>query len=157
PFLTNRFCNTQLVMKKDGLVADEPELASADVPADPTDDLDLEAMGLEDVELTEEERVAQVAAQARPVRKAATSEVAGKGHATPKRRSATGTAGDEHKRATPMQFARESVAELKKVVWPTLDQLQQYFVVVLVFVLIMIAIVSVLDLVFGAAILKMFG
>ena len=35
---------------------------------------------------------------------------------------------------------RESIAELKKVVWPTLNQLQQYFVVVLVFVLIMIAI-----------------
>ena len=64
---------------------------------------------------------------------------------------------EEDRRSTPAEFVRESVAELKKVVWPTLSQLQQYFIVVLVFVLIMILIVSVLDLLFGTAILKIFG
>ena len=60
-------------------------------------------------------------------------------------------------RHNPVQFVRESAAELKKVVWPTGSQLQQYFVVVLVFVLIMIGIVAVLDLGFGWLMLKALG
>jgi preprotein translocase subunit SecE len=141
---------------KDGPVADEPELADADGPRDPTtaDDLDLEAMGLEDVELTEEEQVALAAASARPVRKGAV-EVAPKGRATPKRRRQR--VGEEHRRTTPVDFVKECVAELKKVVWSTPNQLQQYFVVVLVFVLIMIGIVAVLDLGFGTLMLKLLG
>ena len=55
------------------------------------------------------------------------------------------------------KFFRDTKSELKKVVWPTGSQLQQYFVVVLVFVLIMIAIVSVLDLGFGTLMLKLLG
>jgi preprotein translocase subunit SecE len=142
---------------KDGHVADDQDQAPADVPADPTvDDLDLAAMGLEDVELTEEEQVALAAAGARPVRKAVGEPAAAKGHATPKQRRAR-SGGDENRRTTPAQFVRESVAELKKVVWPTGSQLQQYFVVVLVFVLIMIAIVAALDLGFGWLLLKALG
>ncbi len=138
-------------------MADEPELADADVPRDPTpaDDLDLEAMGLEDVELTEEQQVALTAASARPVRKGAVEPAQGKGRATPKQRRAG--AAEEHRRSTPAEFVQESVAELKKVVWPTANQLQQYFVVVLVFVLIMIGIVAVLDLGFGTLMLKLLG
>lgn len=139
-------------------MADEPELADADVPRDPTaDDLDLAAMGLEDVELTEEEQVALAAAKARPARKteAGAAGGSGKGHATPKQRR--GKAGEEHRRSTPAEFVRESVGELKKVVWPTGSQLQQYFVVVLVFVLIMIGIVFLLDLAFGWLMLKALG
>ncbi len=139
-------------------MADEPELADADVPGDPTaDDLDLAAMGLEDVELTEEEQVALAAAKARPARKseAEADGEAGKGHATPKRRRSK--PGEERRRTTPAQFVRESVAELQKVVWPTGNQLQQYFVVVLVFVLIVIGIVAALDLGFGTLMLKLLG
>lgn len=137
-------------------MADEQDKAAADVPADPTaEELDLEAMGLEDVELTEEEQVALTAASARPVRKGTPEPVGAKGRATPKRRRSTTT--DERHRTTPADFVRESVAELKKVVWPTTSQLQQYFVVVLVFVLIMIGIVSVLDLGFGTLLLQIFG
>ncbi len=136
-------------------MADEQDQAAADVPADPTDSLDVEAMGLEDVELTEEEQVAQAAAQSRPVRKAATPD-AGKGHATPKRRTPKVNS-DEPRRATPAEFVQEAVAELRKVVWPTGSQLQQYFLVVLIFVLIMIGIVTALDLLFGAGILAIFG
>ena len=54
-------------------------------------------------------------------------------------------------------FLRQVIAELRKVVWPTREQLGTYFVVVLVFVLVVIAIVSVLDLVFGTAIFAIFG
>ena len=52
---------------------------------------------------------------------------------------------------------RQSVGELRKVVYPTGQQLIKYFVVVLVFVLFVIAYVSLLDLAFGAAIFKIFA
>ena len=138
-------------------MADEQDKAPAEVPADPTaEELDLEAMGLEDVELTEEEQVALAAASARPARKVTTSEAAaGKGRATPKQRRHRPE--DEERRSNPVEFTRESIAELKKVVWPTPTQLQQYFVVVLVFVLIMIGIVSLLDLGFGSLLFWIFG
>lgn len=137
-------------------MADDQEKAAVDVPADPTaEELDLEAMGLEDVELTEEEQVALAAAGARPARKAVPEPVGGKGRATPRRRRNTTT--DERHRTTPVAFVREVVSELQKVVWPTASQLQQYFVVVLVFVLIVIGFVSVLDLGFGTLLLKIFG
>ncbi len=130
-------------------MADEKDQANADVPGEPT----LQAVEVDDLPLTEEEQVAIAAASARPVRKSATVE--GKGHATRKRSEAT--APGQAKRTTPAQFVRESVDELKKVVWPTLSQWQQYFIVVLVFVLFIIAIVSALDLLFGWAMLQIFG
>ncbi|MCG2804416.1 preprotein translocase subunit SecE [Propionicimonas sp.] len=139
-----------MVQKKDRAAADVPDDAHLG-------DAELEEMGLEDLDeasLTESEKVAKAAASARPTRKNADDAGTGKGHATPKR---SGDGEPEHKRTTPVQFTRESIGELKKVVWPTWDQLQQYFLVVLVFVLIMIGIVSLLDLGFGAAILKLFG
>jgi preprotein translocase subunit SecE len=49
------------------------------------------------------------------------------------------------------------VAELRKVVWPTQQQLVTYFVVVLVFVLVIMTIVSLLDLGFGRLVFKVFG
>ena len=60
-------------------------------------------------------------------------------------------------RTTPAKFVRQSVGELRKVVYPTSEQLIKYFVVVLVFVLFIIAYVSLLDLAFGAAIFKIFS
>jgi preprotein translocase subunit SecE len=54
-------------------------------------------------------------------------------------------------------FVRQVVAELRKVVYPTRNQLLTYTAVVLVFVGVMIAIVSVLDLIFGWATLAVFG
>lgn len=64
---------------------------------------------------------------------------------------------DEPKRTGPVEFVGQSVDELKKVVWPTGQQVRGYFAVVLVFVLFIIAIVSVLDLVFGLAVTNLFG
>ena len=56
-----------------------------------------------------------------------------------------------------MTFYRQVVAELRKVVWPTQQQLVTYFLVVLVFVLVLIAYVSVLDLAFGKGVFWLFG
>ncbi len=60
-------------------------------------------------------------------------------------------------RTNPVVFYRQVVAELRKVVWPTQQQLVTYLIVVLVFVLVMIAYVSVLDLAFGKAVFAVFG
>jgi preprotein translocase subunit SecE len=65
------------------------------------------------------------------------------------------SAGD--KRTSPATFYRQVVAELRKVVWPTQQQLITYFVVVLVFVLVIMTIVSLLDLAFGRLVFKVFG
>ena len=56
-----------------------------------------------------------------------------------------------------MKFVRQSIGELRKVVYPTGQQLINYFVVVLVFVLFVIAYVSLLDLGLGWAIFKIFS
>ena len=65
--------------------------------------------------------------------------------------------GSAHKRTSLPTFYRQVVAELRKVVYPTQEQLVTYFIVVMVFVLAMIAYVSVLDLAFGKAVFKIFG
>jgi len=54
-------------------------------------------------------------------------------------------------------FYRQVVAELRKVVYPTQQQVMTYFVVVLVFVLVMMTIVSGLDYLFGKAMFAIFG
>ena len=54
-------------------------------------------------------------------------------------------------------FLRQVIAELRKVIWPTRDQLTTYFLVVLVFVLFMIAFVSVFDFLFNKAAFAVFG
>jgi preprotein translocase subunit SecE len=60
-------------------------------------------------------------------------------------------------RTSPITFYRQIVAELRKVVWPTQQQLVTYFLVVMAFVLFMIALVSVLDLGFGKLVFWLFG
>jgi preprotein translocase subunit SecE len=54
-------------------------------------------------------------------------------------------------------FYRQVVAELRKVVWPTREQLGTYFVVVMVFVLVMMTLISVLDLAFGKLVFALFA
>jgi preprotein translocase subunit SecE len=63
----------------------------------------------------------------------------------------------EHHRTGPVTFVQQSVAELRKVVYPTGPQLANYFVVVLIFVLFIIAYVSLLDLGIGAAVFRIFA
>ena len=59
-------------------------------------------------------------------------------------------------RTSPITFYRQVIAELRKVVWPTQQQLVTYFIVVMVFVLIMMAIVSLLDLALGKLAFEIF-
>ncbi len=61
------------------------------------------------------------------------------------------------KRTGPVTFYRQVVAELRKVVWPTQQQLITYFIVVMVFVIAVAALVSLLDLAFGKAVFAIFG
>jgi len=63
----------------------------------------------------------------------------------------------DNKRTSPVTFYRQVVAELRKVVWPTQQQLITYFMVVMVFVLVIMTIVSLLDLAFGKAMFAIFG
>jgi preprotein translocase subunit SecE len=61
------------------------------------------------------------------------------------------------KRTTPAAFVKQSVGELRKVVYPTGQQLGNYFLVVLVFVLFVIAYVSLLDLGIGKLVFAIFS
>jgi len=61
------------------------------------------------------------------------------------------------KRTSIPTFYRQVVAELRKVVWPTREQLITYFIVVMVFVVIMMTIVSLLDLGLGKLAFEIFN
>ncbi len=54
-------------------------------------------------------------------------------------------------------YVRQVVAELRKVIWPTRQELVTYTSVVLVFVAVMVAIVAVFDFAFTKAVLQVFG
>ncbi len=95
-------------------------------------------------------------ARVRPGRTRTTAPVR-KGHATRTRKEAEAESRRHSSRTTPVSFVQQSIGELRKVVWPTGTQVQQYFVVVLVFVLFIMTLVTLLDLGFGWVILKMFG
>ncbi len=56
-----------------------------------------------------------------------------------------------------VQFVRQVIAELKKVVWPTRDELTTFFVVVIVFVLAMMAFSGVVDVITAWIVTKVFG
>jgi preprotein translocase subunit SecE len=60
------------------------------------------------------------------------------------------------KRTSPTVFYRQVVAELRKVVWPTQEQLITYFIVVMIFVAIMMTLVSLLDLGLGKLAFEVF-
>ena len=54
-------------------------------------------------------------------------------------------------------FYKQVVAELRKVIWPTRRELLTYTSVVLVFVVFMVAVISVYDFAFSQGVLKVFG
>ncbi|WP_203568651.1 preprotein translocase subunit SecE [Aestuariimicrobium ganziense] len=144
------------------IAADETEAeeltdADDDVLDDTPDEADPEDVVVDDPEqLAAAETVAAKARSSRPVKRSAgSSTTAKKATATSKRSERTTTA--RVKRTTPAEFVGQSAGELRKVNWPTGDQLRQYFIVVLVFVVIIITFVGLLDLAFGWALLKLFG
>ena len=55
------------------------------------------------------------------------------------------------------RFFREIVAELRKVIWPSRQELITYTIVVVVFVVIMVSIVAGLDVGFAKIVLLAFG
>jgi preprotein translocase subunit SecE len=57
----------------------------------------------------------------------------------------------------PGRFVREIISEMRKVLWPSRNELVTYTIVVIVFVVIMIAIVAGLDIGFAKLVLKVFG
>ena len=54
-------------------------------------------------------------------------------------------------------FYRQVIAELRKVIWPTRQELITYTSVVLVFVVVMVLIVAAFDFAFTKAVLAVFG
>ena len=57
----------------------------------------------------------------------------------------------------PARFVRESISELRKVLWPSRNELVTYSIVVIVFVTIMVSIVATLDIGFAKLVLAVFG
>ena len=78
-----------------------------------------------------------------------------RGDGAPRRSVSTG------RRPNPLArlvlFVRQVVAELRKVIWPTRNELVTYTSVVLVFVVVMVSIVSLFDFAFTKAVLAVFG
>ncbi len=156
------------------VVDDEAEeLDEAEFDADEADDLpDTSDEPIDDpAQLAEAEAVAVAARSTRPTKKRASADVTApdkpttrpaKKPSAPVRKATSTPARDAGKserrtRTTPAQFVRESIAELRKVVWPTGNQVRQHFVAVLVFVLFIIAFVGLLDFGLGWALLKLLG
>ena len=158
-----------------------PELAEADQSGD--DDESLLSMfkdpdaSKDDEQLAQDEKAELAAARAqrkqRPVKKsdelqseealveatvgATTSGATSAKKNRPTRSRAQATVSDAPKKTSLGMFVSQVVQELKKVSWPTSAQLWQYFIVVLVFVLFMIAFIGLLDLLFGWLMLKLFS
>jgi preprotein translocase subunit SecE len=54
-------------------------------------------------------------------------------------------------------YNRQVVAELRKVIWPTRNELVTYTIVSIVFVTAMVALVSLYDFLFTKGVLSVFG
>ena len=72
------------------------------------------------------------------------------------RRSGSGAAA-KRDRTTPALFTRQVAAELRKVIWPTRNELVTYTIVSVVFVTAMVAFVGVLDYGFTKLVFQLFG
>jgi preprotein translocase subunit SecE len=60
-------------------------------------------------------------------------------------------------RTKPAQFVREVIAELKKVAWPTRQEVVAYSIVVVVSVAVIATLIFFMDYLFTKAILNLFG
>jgi len=57
----------------------------------------------------------------------------------------------------PGRYVREIISEMRKVLWPSRNELMTYTIVVIVFVVIMVAMVAGMDLGLAKLVLKIFG
>ena len=60
------------------------------------------------------------------------------------------TKSPKEERTGPREFLREVRAELRKVAWPTREEVRNYSIIVLVTVVVMTALVALLDYLFGS-------
>jgi preprotein translocase subunit SecE len=72
-------------------------------------------------------------------------------------RQAAVAAANKRERTKPRQFVREVIAELKKVAWPTRQEVVAYSIVVLVSVVVVGALIFGMDYVFTKAVLALYG
>jgi preprotein translocase subunit SecE len=63
----------------------------------------------------------------------------------------------KRERTKPRQFFKEVIAELRKVAWPTRQEVVAYTIVVLVAVIVIATVIFGMDFVFTKAILALFG
>jgi preprotein translocase subunit SecE len=148
-----------------GATALPPELADdvdGESPAeDSSEPDDVDGRGVEDEERVPEPVGARGAdsGSSRAARSGSDASVraAAKAPVKKDRPTARRDTADKVQRTGPVTFVKESVAELRKVVYPTGPQLVNYFIVVLIFVLFVIAYVSLLDLGLGAAMFRIFA
>jgi preprotein translocase subunit SecE len=71
-------------------------------------------------------------------------------------RDKTRTPAPRAERTNPVQFVREVRAELRKVAWPTRDEVRNYSIIVLIAVVLVTALVAGLDWVFGSGVLWLY-
>jgi preprotein translocase subunit SecE len=57
----------------------------------------------------------------------------------------------------PVRFVQESVSELRKVLWPSRNELVTYSIVVIAFIAILVAFIAGLDFGFTKLVLQIFG
>jgi preprotein translocase subunit SecE len=141
------------------LAHDLPNPGPYEVAADEdeAEELDPENEDEDPEQLVEAEEVALAAKSTTPVRRPRSANAPVKKKDAPTRSRKEATTVVTEQRTGPVTFVRQSISELRKVVWPTGAQLSQYFVVVLIFVIFMIALVSALDFMFGWLLLKALG
>ena len=144
----------------DELTDDEPTDDDPGEPVDEFDEIVRDADVPDNDDLDGEHGDAKVLEPAGVAATAAGSTAAGKRSPARSPKATPTTKRDQvakPERTTPVKFVRQSIGELRKVVYPTGQQLINYFIVVLVFVLFVIAYVSLLDLGLGWAIFKIFS
>jgi len=71
-------------------------------------------------------------------------------------RDKTRTPLSKSERTSPVQFVREVRAELRKVAWPTKDEVRNYSIIVLIAVVFVTALVAGLDWLFGTWVLWLY-
>lgn len=83
------------------------------------------------------------------------------GQPTRARRQPAPTPKPKEQRQPPIKWARqyshEVVAEMKKVAWPTRNEVINYSIIVLIMLVVLTALIGLLDYGFGQAVLKVFS
>lgn len=62
----------------------------------------------------------------------------------------------KEERTTPRQFLREVRGELRKVAWPTREEVKRYSIIVLIAVVLLTTMIALLDYFFGLAVLWLY-